>query len=68
VSIISNDIHQKIPDVARPTLTSTNQEVLTASDNKLKILGRGNSYRFHMLAYSLNRLLLLLLSFHSEQA
>jgi hypothetical protein len=42
VSIISNDIYQKIPDVARPTLTSTNQEVLTASDNKLKILGRGN--------------------------
>jgi hypothetical protein len=28
VSIVSNDIYQKIPDVARPTLTSTNQEVL----------------------------------------
>ena len=42
VSIVSNDIYQKIPDVARPTLTSTNQEVLTASGDKLKILGRGN--------------------------
>ena len=31
VSIVSNDIYQKIPDVARPTLTSTNQKVLTAS-------------------------------------
>jgi hypothetical protein len=31
-----------IPDVARPTLTSTNQEVLTASGDKLKIIGRGN--------------------------
>jgi hypothetical protein len=35
-------MYQKIPDVARPTLTSTNQEVLTASGDKLKILGRGN--------------------------
>ena len=26
VSIVSNDIYQKIPDVARPTLTSTNQK------------------------------------------
>jgi hypothetical protein len=42
VSIVSNDIYQKIPGVARPTLTSTNQEVLTASGDKLKILGRGN--------------------------
>ena len=42
VSIVSNDIYQKIPDVARPTLTSTNQEVLTASGDKLNILGRGN--------------------------
>jgi hypothetical protein len=42
VSIVSNDIYQKIPDVARSTLTSTNQEVLTASGDKLKILGRGN--------------------------
>ena len=42
VSIVSNDIYQKIHDVARPTLTSTNQEVLTASGDKLKILGRGN--------------------------
>ena len=42
VSIVSNDIYQKIPDVARPTLTSTNQDVLTASGDKLKILGRGN--------------------------
>ena len=42
VSIVSNDIYQKIPDVARPTLISTNQEVLTASGDKLKILGRGN--------------------------
>ena len=42
VSIVSNNIYQKIPDVARPTLTSTNQEVLTASGDKLKILGRGN--------------------------
>jgi hypothetical protein len=24
VSIVSNDIYQKIPEVARPTLTSTN--------------------------------------------
>ena len=39
VSIVSNDIYQKIP---RPTLTSTNQEVLTVSGDKLKILGRGN--------------------------
>jgi hypothetical protein len=38
VSIVSNDIYQKIPDVARPTLTSTNQEVLTASGDKLKII------------------------------
>jgi hypothetical protein len=141
VSIVSTDMYQKIPDVARPTLTSTNQEVLTASGDKLKILGRGNflmrlddtkdvvvqalvaqitvdgiigldcmrsnaglidlqnsmlevdgrrlslkyagkllypfskmfrllllTYWFHMLAYSLNHLLLLLLSFHSEQA
>ena len=42
MSIVSNDIYQKIPDVARPTLTSTNQEVLTASGDKLKIIGRGN--------------------------
>jgi hypothetical protein len=42
VSIVSNDMYKKIPDVARPTLTSTNQEVLTASGDKLKILGRGN--------------------------
>jgi hypothetical protein len=42
VSIVSNDIYQKIPDVARPTLTSTNQDVLTASGDKLKIIGRGN--------------------------
>ena len=42
VSIVSNDIYQKIPDVARPTLTSINQEVLTVSGDKLKILGRGN--------------------------
>ena len=42
VSIVSNDIYQKIPDVARPILTSTNQEVLTASGDKLKILGRCN--------------------------
>ena len=35
-------VYQKIPDVARPTLTSTNQEVLTASGDQLKILGRGN--------------------------
>ena len=42
MSIVSNDIYQKIPDVARPTLTSTNQEVLAASGDKLKILGRGN--------------------------
>ena len=42
MSIVSNDIYQKIPDVARPTPTSTNQEVLTASGDKLKILGRGN--------------------------
>jgi hypothetical protein len=40
--IVSNDIYQKIPGVARPTLTSTNQEVLTASGDKLTILGRGN--------------------------
>jgi hypothetical protein len=53
VSIVSNDIYQKIPDVARPTLTSTNQEALTVSGDKLKIL---------------DHLLLLLLSFHSEQA
>jgi hypothetical protein len=39
---VSNDIYQKIPDVARPILTGTNQEVLTASGDKLKILGRGN--------------------------
>jgi hypothetical protein len=42
VSIVSNDIYQKIPDVARPALTSTNQEVLTVSGDKLKILCRGN--------------------------
>ena len=42
VSIVSNDIYQKILDVARPTLTSSNQEVLTASGDKLKIIGRGN--------------------------
>jgi hypothetical protein len=42
VSIVSNDICQKIPDVARPALTSTNQEVLTVSGDKLKILCRGN--------------------------
>ena len=42
VSIASNDIYQKIPDVARPTLTSTNQEVLTDSGDKLKSIGRGN--------------------------
>jgi hypothetical protein len=42
VSIVSNDMYQKIPDVARPTLTSTNQEVLTAGGDKLKILGRSN--------------------------
>jgi hypothetical protein len=36
VSIVSNDIYQKIPDVARPALTSTNQEVLTVSGDKLK--------------------------------
>ena len=42
MSIVSNDMYQKIPDVARPTLTSTNQEVLTASGDKLKILGRSN--------------------------
>jgi predicted aspartyl protease len=37
VSIVSNDIYQKIPEVARPT-----QEVLTATGDKLKIVGRGN--------------------------
>ena len=42
MSIVSNDMYQKIPDVARPTLTSTNQEVLTAGGDKLKILGRSN--------------------------
>jgi hypothetical protein len=42
VSIVSNDIYQQIPDVARPTLTSTNQEVLTARSDKLKTLGRDN--------------------------
>jgi predicted aspartyl protease len=42
VSIVSNDIYQKITDVARSILTSTNQEVLTASGDKLKIIGRGN--------------------------
>jgi predicted aspartyl protease len=42
VSIVLNDIYQKIPDVVRPTLTSTNQDVLTANGDKLKILGRGN--------------------------
>jgi hypothetical protein len=40
--VVYLDIYQKIPDVARPTLTSTNQEVLAASGDKLKILGRGN--------------------------
>ena len=38
VSIVSNDMYQKIPDVARPILTSTNQEVLTASGDRLKIV------------------------------
>ena len=40
VSIVSNDMYQT--DVHRPTLTSTNQDVLTASGDKLKIVGRGN--------------------------
>ena len=35
ISIVSNNVYQKIPDVARPTLTSTNQEVLTASGVKV---------------------------------
>jgi hypothetical protein len=37
VSIVSNDIYQKIPDVARQT-----QEVLITTGDKLKIVGRGN--------------------------
>jgi predicted aspartyl protease len=49
VSILSNDIYQKISDVARPTLTSTNQEVLTASGDQLKILGRGNFLKVTIL-------------------
>jgi hypothetical protein len=35
--VVLLDVH-----IARPTLTSTNQEVLIASGDKLKILGRGN--------------------------
>ena len=37
MSIVSNDIYQKIPDVARQT-----QEVLITTGDKLKIVGRGN--------------------------
>jgi hypothetical protein len=55
VSIVSNDIYQKIPDVARPALTSTNQEVLTVSGQPLRTylpLERQMKLQYYPVYYS----------------